>query len=130
MAFECEHCSFRNSEVQMGGFIPEKGVRFELTVAKGDMKVRPPSRRQVCRTPPALSLTRLARLACPAAQSLSRQIVKGDTATVKVRRRRCAARCSALERLSVCAGSRAATLRWRRFRSWSWRSRLSRSAAP
>jgi len=43
MAFECENCNFRNSEVQMGGFIPEKGVRFELTVAKGDMKARPPA---------------------------------------------------------------------------------------
>ena len=43
MAFECEHCSFRNSEVQMGGMIPDKGVRFQLTVAKGDMKARPPA---------------------------------------------------------------------------------------
>ena len=41
MAFECDGCGFRNSEVQMGGFIPEKGVRFELTVAKGDLKARP-----------------------------------------------------------------------------------------
>ena len=43
MAFECEHCSFRNSEVQMGGMIPDKGVRFQLTVAKGDMKARQPA---------------------------------------------------------------------------------------
>ena len=40
MAFECQHCNFRNSEVQMGGTIPDKGVRFELRVAKGDMKAR------------------------------------------------------------------------------------------
>lgn len=68
MAFECEHCSFRNSEVQMGGFIPEKGVRFELTVAKGDMKVRPPSRRQgvshaSCAQPDAPGAPRLPRRA-------------------------------------------------------------------
>ncbi len=40
MAFECPHCNFRNSEVQMGGFIPDKGVKYELRVAKGDMKAR------------------------------------------------------------------------------------------
>ena len=40
MAFECPHCNMRNSEVQMGGFIPDKGVRFELRVDKGDMKAR------------------------------------------------------------------------------------------
>jgi len=38
MAFECQHCGFRNSEVQMGGVIPDKGVHFELRVEKGDMK--------------------------------------------------------------------------------------------
>ena len=43
MAFECDGCGFRNSEVQMGGFIPEKGVRFELAVAKGDLKARLPA---------------------------------------------------------------------------------------
>ncbi len=41
MAFDCQHCGFRSSEVQMGGTIPEKGVRFELKVDKGDMKARP-----------------------------------------------------------------------------------------
>ena len=35
---ECQHCGFRNSEVQMGGVIPDKGVHFELRVEKGDMK--------------------------------------------------------------------------------------------
>ena len=65
MAFECQHCSFRNSEVQMGGFIPEKGVRFELTVAKGDMKARPPAAagRVACAQPDALSAPRLLRRA-------------------------------------------------------------------
>ena len=38
MAFECEHCHFRNSEVQMGGHIPDKGVRFKLRVERGDLK--------------------------------------------------------------------------------------------
>jgi len=40
MAFECQHCGARNSEVQMGGIIPDKGVRFELRVERGDTKVR------------------------------------------------------------------------------------------
>jgi len=46
MAFECDNCGARNSEVQMGGVIPEKGVRFELRVAKGDVKARPESPRE------------------------------------------------------------------------------------
>jgi zinc finger protein len=32
MAFECEHCGYRSSEVQSAEF-QERGVRFELTVA-------------------------------------------------------------------------------------------------
>ena len=40
MAFECQHCGFRSSEVQMGGQIPDKGVRFELSVPAGDEKAR------------------------------------------------------------------------------------------
>lgn len=39
MAFECPHCGARNSEVQMGGIIPDKGVHFELRVEQGDTKV-------------------------------------------------------------------------------------------
>lgn len=42
MAFECPHCGFRSSEVQMGGQIPDKGVRFTLAVAPGDSKASPP----------------------------------------------------------------------------------------
>ncbi|ETV86962.1 hypothetical protein H257_01984 [Aphanomyces astaci] len=32
MSFACEHCGFKNSEVQFGGTIQEKGVRMELAV--------------------------------------------------------------------------------------------------
>ncbi|KDO34315.1 hypothetical protein SPRG_19130 [Saprolegnia parasitica CBS 223.65] len=32
MSFECEHCGFKNSEIQFGGSIQEKGVRMELLV--------------------------------------------------------------------------------------------------
>ncbi|DAZ97049.1 TPA: hypothetical protein N0F65_012918 [Lagenidium giganteum] len=32
MSFECEHCGFRNSEVQFGGKVQEQGCRVELTV--------------------------------------------------------------------------------------------------
>jgi zinc finger protein len=59
MAFECQHCGFRNSEVQMGGMIPEKGVRFELRVEKGDTKasaVRESSSQRLSQ-PPFLSLS-------------------------------------------------------------------------
>ncbi|CCI46297.1 unnamed protein product [Albugo candida] len=32
MSFECEHCGFRNSEVQFGGTIQEKGCKIEFHV--------------------------------------------------------------------------------------------------
>ncbi|OQR90832.1 hypothetical protein ACHHYP_05198 [Achlya hypogyna] len=32
MSFECEHCGFKNSEIQFGGTIQEQGVRMELQV--------------------------------------------------------------------------------------------------
>ena len=61
----------------MGGSIPEKGVRFELRVEKSDMKAR---RKTVsCRAS-------LSHYASARPQSLSRQVVKGDTCTVTVRR--------------------------------------------
>lgn len=77
MAFDCQHCGFRSSEVQMGGSIPEKGVRFELRVEKGDMKAR----RKTVSYRACLLHSASAR-----PQSLSRQVVKGDTCTVTVRK--------------------------------------------
>lgn len=32
MSFECEHCGYRNNEIQSGGRIEEKGVRMTLKV--------------------------------------------------------------------------------------------------
>lgn len=32
MSFECEHCGFKNSEVQFGGKVQEKGAKVELEV--------------------------------------------------------------------------------------------------
>ena len=33
MSFHCEHCGFKNNEIQSGGVIQEKGVRITVTVA-------------------------------------------------------------------------------------------------
>jgi len=33
MSFHCEHCGFKNNEIQSGGVIQEKGVRIIVTVA-------------------------------------------------------------------------------------------------
>ena len=45
---------YRNSEVQTGGVIPDKGVRYELRVEKGDLKVmRVPLRCLHCSQAPA-----------------------------------------------------------------------------
>ena len=73
MSFDCQHCGFRSSEVQMGGLIPDRGVHFELRVEKGDVRVRAQPR-----------AAGLARQRLPS-QSLSRQVVKGDTCTCRVR---------------------------------------------
>lgn len=32
MSFECEHCGFKNNEIQSGGKIEERGVRITLNV--------------------------------------------------------------------------------------------------
>ena len=32
MSFDCEHCGFKNNEVQPGGKVDEKGVRIKLKV--------------------------------------------------------------------------------------------------
>ncbi|KAL0044427.1 hypothetical protein WJX82_005915 [Trebouxia sp. C0006] len=53
-SFECEHCNFRNSEVLFTGAFGEQGIKYTLTVAKGDL------------------------------QALSRQVVKSDSAVVTV----------------------------------------------
>ncbi|KAJ4450425.1 hypothetical protein ANN_01849 [Periplaneta americana] len=34
MSFECEHCGFKNNEIQPGGKVDEKGIRITLTVEK------------------------------------------------------------------------------------------------
>ncbi|CEG44394.1 zinc finger protein zpr1 [Plasmopara halstedii] len=34
MSFECEHCGFRNSEVQFGGKVQEQGARIELKLTQ------------------------------------------------------------------------------------------------
>ncbi|KAK6642710.1 hypothetical protein RUM43_004212 [Polyplax serrata] len=45
MSFECEHCGFRNNEIQPGGQIEEKGIRITLTVTSpSDLN------RQVCKS--------------------------------------------------------------------------------
>lgn len=31
VSFECEHCGYKNNEVQFGGKIKEQGVKYELT---------------------------------------------------------------------------------------------------
>jgi len=90
MAFECPHCGARNNEVQMGGLIPDKGVRFELRVERGDTKVGETSAAAtLCSTLCAPPHTSWGRLCClhvlSSAQSLSRQVVKGDTCTAKAR---------------------------------------------
>ncbi|GMH38203.1 hypothetical protein BSKO_06087 [Bryopsis sp. KO-2023] len=54
MAFECPHCGFRNNEIQSAGQIGEKGVRLTLKVDEGALDV------------------------------LSRQVVKADSATLRV----------------------------------------------
>ena len=33
MSFHCEHCGFKNNEIQSGGVIQEKGVRITVTLA-------------------------------------------------------------------------------------------------
>jgi len=33
MSFHCEHCGFKNNEIQSGGLIQEKGVRITVTLA-------------------------------------------------------------------------------------------------
>ena len=33
MSFHCEHCGFKNNEIQSGGVIQEKGVRITVSVA-------------------------------------------------------------------------------------------------
>lgn len=52
VSFECEHCGFRNNEIKFTGQFGEKGVRYQLTVPKGQPNV------------------------------LSRQVVKSDSASV------------------------------------------------
>ncbi|MCO5572513.1 hypothetical protein L7F22_026268 [Adiantum nelumboides] len=54
MAFECPHCNERNNEVQFVGQLQSQGCCHTLTVPKGDAKV------------------------------LSRQVVKSDSATIKI----------------------------------------------
>ncbi|KAI5081833.1 hypothetical protein GOP47_0001576 [Adiantum capillus-veneris] len=54
MAFECPHCNERNNEVQFAGQLQSQGSCHTLTVPKGDAKV------------------------------LSRQVVKSDSATIKI----------------------------------------------
>ena len=89
MAFECPHCGARNNEVQMGGLIPDKGVRFELRVERGDTKVRRGRRKPRLQAadcaPASHRLDANAAALHPPAQSLSRQVVKGDTCTAKAR---------------------------------------------
>ncbi|KAL3137445.1 hypothetical protein ABBQ32_006965 [Trebouxia sp. C0010 RCD-2024] len=53
-SFECGHCNFRNNEVSFTGTFGEQGVKYTLTVAKGDQ------------------------------QALSRQVVKSDNAVVTI----------------------------------------------
>lgn len=36
MSFECDHCGFKNSEVQFGGKVQEQGCRIELDVTKSE----------------------------------------------------------------------------------------------
>lgn len=54
MAFECPHCNERNNEVQFAGQLQPRGCSYTLKVPAGDVKV------------------------------LSRQVVKSDSATIKV----------------------------------------------
>ena len=53
-AFSCPHCHERNSEVQFAGVVGEKGRKYILDVAEGDLR------------------------------ALNRQVVKSDYATLKV----------------------------------------------
>jgi hypothetical protein len=134
MAFECEHCNFSNSEVQMGGMIPDKGVSFELKVAKGDAKARAHSPLQPRRLRrPRLAALPAADAACAGGatqQSLSRQVVKGDTATVRVRARGGWRKQVPLPSVALTGALRSTRRACRRYRSWTWRCRPSRSAAP
>ncbi|XP_024540130.1 zinc finger protein ZPR1 [Selaginella moellendorffii] len=54
MAFECPHCNERNNEVQFAGQLQPQGCRFTLSVPQHDLK------------------------------ALNRQVVKSDSATIKV----------------------------------------------
>lgn len=36
MSFECEHCGFKNSEVQFGGKVQEQGAKIELNVTDSE----------------------------------------------------------------------------------------------
>ncbi|GMF11274.1 unnamed protein product [Phytophthora lilii] len=36
MSFECEHCGFKNSEVQFGGKVQEQGAKIELNVTENE----------------------------------------------------------------------------------------------
>ncbi|KAK9062897.1 hypothetical protein SSX86_020087 [Deinandra increscens subsp. villosa] len=53
-AFECSHCNERNNEVQFAGEIQPRGSRYRVEFASGDQKM------------------------------LNRQVVKSDTATIKI----------------------------------------------
>jgi len=110
MSFDCQHCGFRSSEVQMGGLIPDRGVHFELRVEKGDVRVRaqdeppgPPANA----SPRSLSLARWSRATrAPAGCEKATCARPGGPALTRLRR---------------------ALLR---FRSWTWRYRRTRSGAP
>ncbi|ONK56408.1 uncharacterized protein A4U43_C10F8230 [Asparagus officinalis] len=55
MAFECPHCNERNSEIQFAGELQPRGCRYQLKVPSGDAEV------------------------------LNRQVVKSDSATIRIR---------------------------------------------
>lgn len=46
MSFECDHCGFKNSEVQFGGKVQEQGTKIELNVT--DSEVGALRRSQCC----------------------------------------------------------------------------------
>lgn len=38
MSFECDHCGFKNSEVQFGGKVQEQGAKIELDVTDSEVR--------------------------------------------------------------------------------------------
>ena len=37
MSFECEHCGYKNSEVQFGGKVQEQGAKVEVLVTSNEV---------------------------------------------------------------------------------------------